>query len=195
MARDRARLRRRAVIGAVAGVLALGVVLVIALGGLDEDEGRAVESYSLGDRIEVGDFVTVVDAVTVSRYRLGTESEASAGRLWLTVTATQTNLTDAPMFLGRARIGVNYGSALTQATETTTVDRALGGAAAAPLQPGVATRLLYVFEIPDDIDATDAVIGVYRTDRVYGDPVFGDTSYGSPYPVGRIAVDEIERRA
>ncbi|GAB3407950.1 hypothetical protein GCM10027515_24560 [Schumannella luteola] len=193
MTQDRARLTRRIAIAAVAAVALVGVILVIALGGLADDEGRVVDSYRIGERIEASGAATVIESVTLTDRRPAGDLEAAEGRRWLIVSVTQTNLGTVPLFVANLRIGINYGSALDQTDDTSTVDRVDGGLSASPLQPGVATRLDYVFDVPaDETDARNAVVGVYRVDRVYGDPVFGDTSYSSPHPVGRIEVADIE---
>jgi len=193
MARDRGRLIRRAVIGGLAGLLALAAVTVVAFGGLAEDEGRRVTTYRAGERIEVGDARTVIESVVLTDRRPSSGFEASEGRRWLVVTAVQTNLTDAPLFATNLRVGVNFGTELDQRDSTTSIDRAAGGQSPSPLPPGIPTRLQYLFEVPATAEAGDeTVVGVYRADRAYGDPIFGDTSYGSPYPVGRVPFDRVE---
>ncbi|TPW76055.1 DUF4352 domain-containing protein [Schumannella soli] len=193
MARDRGRLIRRAVIGGIAGVIVVAALAIVVSGGLADDGGRRVTTYRVGERIESGNARTVVESVTLSTRRPGSGFEASDGRRWLVITVVQTNLSDAPLFVTNLRIGINYGTALDQRDTTRSIDRAAGGQAASPLPPGVPTRLWYVFDVPATAAPDDeTVVGVYRADRTYGDPVFGDTGYGSPYPVGRVPVDRVE---
>lgn len=175
--------------------LALAIGGIAALGGFADAPVQSLPRIALGEVYEGGEVITSVESATLADEVDGF-GPAAEGETFVVVEAIVTNTADEAAGTQIDTVRVRLGDEIDpDAPADVTVDTGTGELPGF-LQPGLPTRLAYVWRIDSDAARTgdEIVVGVFENERVENDPLWGDTAYGGPVPKRRI-ITELGARA
>ena len=168
----------------VVGVIVAGALIAWPLGGWDTVTRTSQQPLALnpGDALTGQQFTAVVESVELSTTEPGTGDDAEAGKVYLAVTATLTNTTTqswlpygTQFLLG----GLDVPDLDSQAADSVVL--LADGDRSPILQPGLATRVAYVWQIPDGAVTPGAPVRVAIVDRTPGESeLFSGTAWRDP---------------
>lgn len=166
--------------------IALVIALVAAVGGFAETPVTKVATISLGDVYEGRQVDWSVESIELTAEAPGAVLPDDGGQFAI-ATVLLTNHDDVPTPLGTAQLlllidSIDY----VELSDQQVSARDLGFTSV--LQPGLPTRMLYIWNVPSSVSEDDAAIlglleAVPDTDSPYGDGELGE-----PLAVRRIDV-------
>lgn len=173
----------------VVAVAVTAVGTIALLGGFNEVPVEKLPVIELGAAQPGNEITTTITRVYLSETRPVTGYDLDEGQVAVVVEGTALNTTDRSSVLAPRLVRVLLDGVIDpdEDTEPSAIELRNGGGIEF-VQPGLPTRMAWVWEVPADsvAEGDRIVVGVFERYKIEYDPVFGDTAYSDVVPVARI---------